>query len=215
MGNQSPAGGNRKSPQRPNPVECGQIIWRTNAVSTFAGAETGGVLTAAKDVPQRSARGGTSIGDVSAVLARWLVGGLFIYMGLNKALHPVEFLKLVRAYEMVGNPFVLNSIAAALPWFEVFCGCLLVAGVAVRGSALIMVLMLVPFTLLILRRALGVAAAEHIPFTAVKFDCGCGTGPVVIWKKLIENSGLLLLSCWLVSSSRNRFCARFSLFSSQ
>lgn len=27
--------------------------------------------------------------DIAAVLARWLMGGLFIYMGLNKALHRV------------------------------------------------------------------------------------------------------------------------------
>jgi uncharacterized membrane protein YphA (DoxX/SURF4 family) len=179
-------------------------------------AETGRALSPPEEVAvtESRVRGQTSVGDVAAVFARWVVGGLFIYMGFNKALHPVEFLKLVRAYELVGNPFVLNSIAAALPWFEVFCGCLLVAGVAVRGSALIMVLMLVPFTLLILKRALSVSATEHIPFTAVKFDCGCGTGPVVIWKKLIENTGLILLSCWLVSSARNRFCARFGLFNS-
>ena len=35
-------------------------------------------------------------------------------------------------------PVLLNSIAAALPWFEVVCGGLLLAGVAVRGSALIL-----------------------------------------------------------------------------
>ena len=77
-----------------------------------------------------------------AVLTRWLLGILFLYMGLNKALHPVEFLKLVRQYELVQDPLLLNSIAAALPWFEVFCGLLLVAGVGVRGSALMLVLML-------------------------------------------------------------------------
>ena len=34
--------------------------------------------------------------DTFAVLARWLLGAVFLYLGLNKALHPVEFLKLVR-----------------------------------------------------------------------------------------------------------------------
>ena len=69
------------------------------------------------------------LADLAGVLGRWLLGGLFIYMGLNKALHPVDFLKLVRQYELVAHPYLLNSIAAALPWFEVFCGLLLVAGV--------------------------------------------------------------------------------------
>ena len=75
--------------------------------------------------------------DAAAVLARWWLGCVFIYMGLNKALpHPEYFLKLVRQYDMVTSPLLLNSIGAALPWFEVFCGLLLLVGVAVRGSAL-------------------------------------------------------------------------------
>ena len=80
-------------------------------------------------------------------------------MGLNKALpHPEYFLKLVRQYDMVTSPLLLNSIGAALPWFEVFCGLLLLFGVAVRGSALMLVAMLVPFTLIVLKRALAIAA---------------------------------------------------------
>lgn len=150
--------------------------------------------------------------DILGVLARWLVGGLFIYMGLNKALHPVDFLKLVHQYELVSTPFLLNAIGAALPWFEVFCGLLLVAGIAVRGSALIMVVMLVPFTLVVLKRALAISAAEHIPFTQVKFDCGCGTGEVFIWRKMIENSVLILLSLWLIAGAGKKLCARFALW---
>ncbi len=145
------------------------------------------------------------------VLARWVVGGLFIYMGLNKALHPVDFLKLVHQYDLVSTPFLLNSIGAALPWFEVFCGLLLVSGMAVRGSALIMVVMLVPFTIVVLKRALAISAAEHIPFTQVKFDCGCGNGEVFIWKKMIENTVLIVLSLWLVAGAGRKFCARFTL----
>ena len=92
------------------------------------------------------------------MLGRWLVGLLFVYLGLNKALHPDLFLKLVRQYELVSNPYLLNAIAAALPWFEVFCGLLLLAGVAVRGSALLLLLMLGVFTPLVLKRALAIAA---------------------------------------------------------
>jgi uncharacterized membrane protein YphA (DoxX/SURF4 family) len=149
---------------------------------------------------------------IAGLLARWLLGILFIYMGLNKALHPVEFLKLVRQYEMVGNPIMLNAIAAALPWFEVFCGLLLLAGIAVRGSALMLAGMLVPFTLLVFKRALAISASQHIPFTMVKFDCGCGTGEVFIWKKMIENLVLFLLSCWLVAGAGRKLSIWFSFF---
>ena len=74
--------------------------------------------------------------NVSAVLARWVLGAVFLHMGLNKALHPVDFLKLLRQYDFVQSSLLLNSMAAALPWFEVFCGLLLLLGVAVRGTAL-------------------------------------------------------------------------------
>ncbi len=153
----------------------------------------------------------------AAVLARWLVGGLFIYMGLSKAVvhDPAEFLKAVRQYDMVNNFYLLNSIAAALPWFEVFCGLLLVAGVAVRGTALVSVCMLVPFTLLVLKRALAIAGAKGLAFCAVKFDCGCGNGEIFICPKLVENTILVLLSCWLIFGHGRRLCARFSLAKSE
>jgi len=156
-------------------------------------------------------RSAQAASQITGVVARWLVGGFFIYTGLNKALHPEYFLILVHEYDLVSTPFLLNSIGAALPWFEVFCGLLLVSGIAVRGSALIIVIMLVPFTIVVLRRALAIAAAKQIPFTDVKFDCGCGTGEVYIWKKMIENSVLILLSLWLVTGAGRRFCVRFAL----
>ena len=151
-------------------------------------------------------------GEVVATVARWALGGLFIYMGMTKALHPEAFLKLVRQYELVGTPFVLNAIAAGLPWFEVFCGLLLVAGIAVRGAALMLVLMLIPFTMVVVKHALALAAAQGVTFWKVKFDCGCGTGEVVIWKKVLDNTVFVLLSCWLLSGRGQLLAARFSLF---
>jgi uncharacterized membrane protein YphA (DoxX/SURF4 family) len=149
----------------------------------------------------------------AGVLARWILGALFVYMGLKKAMHPVEFLKLTRQYEMVHTPFLLNAIAAGLPWFEAFCGMLLLAGIAVRGTALTLVAVLIPFTWLVLQRALALQSLRAIPFCAVKFDCGCGAGEVFICGKLAENIVLILLSCWLLSGIGRRFCARYAIFS--
>ena len=145
---------------------------------------------------------------VATVLARWVLGALFVYMGMNKALHPVDFLKLVHQYDLVKNYWLLNAIAAALPWFEVFCGLLLLAGMAVRGSALMLILMLVPFTWIVFQRALSIQAALHIPFCAVKFDCGCGNGEVFICRKLLENFALLALSVWLLFGYGRNFSVR-------
>jgi uncharacterized membrane protein YphA (DoxX/SURF4 family) len=152
--------------------------------------------------------------DWASLLIRWLLGGYFIYMGLSKAIHPEAFLKLVRQYQLVNDPLVLNGIAASLPWFEVFCGLLLLAGVAVRGSALLLLLMLIPFTVIVLRRALAIAATQGLPFCAVKFDCGCGGGEVLICHKLLENSLLMLLSVRLLFARSRQLCARFTLLKS-
>jgi uncharacterized membrane protein YphA (DoxX/SURF4 family) len=139
--------------------------------------------------------------EIARLLVRWIIGGLFIYMGLTKALHPVEFLKLVRQYEMVDQPWLLNGIAAVLPWFEAVCGLLLVTGWMRRGAATVAVAMLVPFTILIARRALAIHA-QGTPFCDIQFDCGCGGGEVVICHKLVENSLLILGSLWLAISKK-------------
>lgn len=160
----------------------------------------------------RTVRLGPSAAAIGPVLARWVLGGLYVYMGLSKALDPVGFLKLVRQYRLVSDPLALNLIAAALPWFEVCCGLLLVLGVAVRGTALVSALMLPPFTALVLRRALELQVAAGLPFCAIKFDCGCGAGEVFICWKLAENTLLFALSVWLVLSASGTLCLRHSLF---
>jgi uncharacterized membrane protein YphA (DoxX/SURF4 family) len=154
------------------------------------------------------------VADVSAVLARWLLGAIFIYLGLNKALHPEDFLKLLRQYDLTHTSLVLNSIAAALPWFEVFCGLLLLAGIAVRGTALTLMAVLAPFTGVVFHRALLLQAALKIPFCAVKFDCGCGSGEEFICRKLLENVLLILLSGWLLAGHGRQWSLRFNLIKS-
>jgi uncharacterized membrane protein YphA (DoxX/SURF4 family) len=148
--------------------------------------------------------------DAATVLARWLLGGLFIYMGCRKALHPDLFHELLHEYQMVQNPLALNFIAITLPWVEVFCGMLLLAGIAVRGTALLLAGMLAVFTAVVFHRALGVQAAQAIPFCAVKFDCGCGGGPEFICAKLPENIGMFLLAVWLLAGRGRAACALYT-----
>ena len=71
--------------------------------------------------------------------------------------------------------------------------------------------MLIPFTLIVLRRALVIAAAQAIPFCAVKFDCGCGSGEVLICHKLVENCLLIFTSAWLTAGRGRQLCLRFNL----
>jgi uncharacterized membrane protein YphA (DoxX/SURF4 family) len=149
--------------------------------------------------------------DFATVAARSSLGALFIYTGFEKGLDPVSFLKLVRQYDLFQTPFLLNSIAAALPWFEVFCGAMLVAGIAVRGTALTLALVLIPFTGVVWHRALVLQGARAIPFCAVKFDCGCGAGEEFICRKLLENTVLILAAFWLLAGRGRSLALRYSL----
>jgi uncharacterized membrane protein YphA (DoxX/SURF4 family) len=153
--------------------------------------------------------------QVLAMAARWILGALFVYMGLHKALHPVEFLKLLRQYDVLQGPFFLNFVAATLPWFEIFCGLLLILGIAVRGTAFMLVAMLLPFTAVILMRALALHQAGGLPFCMIKFDCGCGAGEVFICRKLAENFVLTLVSVGLIFGRWSRFSLRPNLFPSK
>jgi uncharacterized membrane protein YphA (DoxX/SURF4 family) len=153
----------------------------------------------------------TRLADYFSTGGRWLLGGLFIYMGLSKATDPVTFLKLLHQYKMMSSPLLLSATAAALPWFECICGLLLITGVAVRGAAFMSLLMLLAFTPLVLKRALELQAAAHIPFCMVKFDCGCGAGEVWICRKLTENALLMLVSAWLLFGRGRAFSLRYEL----
>ena len=164
-----------------------------------------------------SARG--AVRDLFPTLARWVVGGAFVYMGMRKILDfetfslvdPSVFLKLINEYHFTANHLIMNPIAAALPWFEVFCGLLLLAGVAVRGAALVILSMLLPFTFVIIKRGLLVAAQQHLSFCQVQFDCGCGGGEIPICPKILSNMALVLLSAWLVAGRGKMLALRYSL----
>jgi uncharacterized membrane protein YphA (DoxX/SURF4 family) len=160
--------------------------------------------------PQSSAAKSAGLG-LLPLLARVVLGCLFIYMGLHKAMHPVEFLKLVRQYEILHSPVLLNIVASTLPWFETFCGVMLLLGLWVRGTALMLLGMLIPFTVVVFLRAMAVYHADGGAFCAIKFDCGCGAGEVIICRKLIENAVLAALSTGLIFWRGDRLCLRHSL----
>ena len=138
--------------------------------------------------------------------ARTLLGAAFVYLGTAKALDPVGFLKLVRQFDALPQPLALNAVAALLPWFEIFCGVLLLAGLRPRGTALVTLVMLVSFTSLIAMRALALARSGAVPFCSIRFDCGCGAGEVLICAKLAENFALCLLAVAVLLRPGRRFC---------
>ncbi|NOT01913.1 MAG: DoxX family protein [Phycisphaerales bacterium] len=153
---------------------------------------------------------------VPMIVARLVLGGLFIKMGVSKLDHPVKFLKDIREYGLLPEATffdglnLINLTAVALPWIEILCGLLLIVGLWLRGSSLVLGLMLAFFTTAIFWRAVGVYNAGGIAFCEIEFDCGCGAGPIVICYKLAENLSLLGM-CVIALLSRSRKLAVESL----
>lgn len=144
------------------------------------------------------------------VFCRLAIGGLFIYMGIKKAMEPVTFLKLIREYEMFpdGLWWLLNFTAATLPWVETLCGLLLILGVARRGTALLIMAMLSVFMPMILLRGLGIHNAHDTPFCSIYFDCGCGAGIVNFCWKMAEDIALFFAALLILLSRLHRFYLR-------
>ena len=95
---------------------------------------------------------------VPLLLARVFVGGWFVYHGFLKVGDPVDFLKVLREYELLplDPPHIINGLAVTLPWIEVVGGLALLLGVALRSAAVLMIVMLGAFTAAVLLRASGV-----------------------------------------------------------
>lgn len=152
---------------------------------------------------RRGARGGRA---VSARPTSWrvphswlrvLLGAIFVYYGWLKISDPYSYLKSVHEYGVLDGlrPFGLqleNLAAAGVPVLEIFGGLCLATGLWRRGAAAWLGIFLLLFTVAVAWKATDPEIAAGQPnYLLREFDCGCGTGMVVVWEKLLMN--LLLL----------------------
>ncbi|MGA9753596.1 MAG: MauE/DoxX family redox-associated membrane protein [Desulfobaccales bacterium] len=92
-----------------------------------------------------------------------VLGGLFVYAGLQKSLHPYEFAEAVLAYRLVPEGLV-GVVVAVLPWVEIVAGLTLVVGLKRRSGLLLLAGLVGGFLAIIL-----ISMARGL-----KIDCGCG-----------------------------------------
>jgi uncharacterized membrane protein YphA (DoxX/SURF4 family) len=96
------------------------------------------------------------------VLARLVLGGIFIYASLDKIAQPLQFARIIENYKIL--PLSLVTLPALiLPWLELFAGICLVSGICVRSAAMLLTFLLFLFIL-----ALGFNA-----FRGINMSCGC------------------------------------------
>jgi uncharacterized membrane protein YphA (DoxX/SURF4 family) len=92
-----------------------------------------------------------------------ILGGLFVYAGYLKLLHPEDFAEAVMAYQLLPISLV-GAAAAVLPWLEVAAGFFLAVGLKKRSCLLLLGFLTGGFLVVML-------------FTlarGLKIDCGCG-----------------------------------------
>lgn len=126
------------------------------------------------------------------VLARWILGGFFVYASLDKIAHPDLFARAIANYQLV--PFGLeNTMAIFLPWVELLAGVLLITGILVDGANLLITAMLIMFIVSI-SQALG---------RGIDISCGCfkvtETGRSLGFSTLFQDFILLGFCLWVMN----------------
>ena len=96
------------------------------------------------------------------LIARWVLGTVFVYASYHKIIAPAQFAKVIYGYYLFPSVSI-NLIAIILPFLELFCGLALVLGIYPRSAALIINILMIAFIL-----ALSVNLIR-----GQEFDCGC------------------------------------------
>jgi uncharacterized membrane protein YphA (DoxX/SURF4 family) len=139
------------------------------------------------------------IGVGLGLLARVLVGTVWVVAGVLKLPDPHENVRVVRAYDLLPER-VVPVVGHGLPVLEILVGLCLLLGLLTRAAATVSALLLVAFVI-------GVASAWA---RGLSIECGCfggGAGPAANARakypwEIARDIGLLALSAWLVGRPR-------------
>jgi putative oxidoreductase len=133
------------------------------------------------------------------LVLRLILAFVFIYAGAEKISSPVTFAESVSNYQLL-NAFFIVLVSVLLPWLEVFCGVLLLSGVAVRENAFLINVMLSVFILA------GIISLMR----GLDIDCGCfGDASVKLgFMKIFENVLLLIAGILLMIYSSDLFSVK-------
>jgi uncharacterized membrane protein YphA (DoxX/SURF4 family) len=142
------------------------------------------------------------------LLARLVVGGVWIVAGALKLTDPNASVQAVKAYELLPTSLV-ETVGYLLPALELVVGLALVLGVMTRGAAAISALLFVAFII-------GIASVWA---RGMEIDCGCfgggGADPDASssypWE-IARDAGLLILSVFLAWQGSTRWSLDSVLF---
>lgn len=142
------------------------------------------------------------------LLARLVLGGVWLWAGLAKLPHPQTSISAVRAYQLLPTGLA-ETVGHVLPWLEVVVGGCLVLGLLLRFTGVVSGLLLVAF----------VIGMISVWSRGIEIDCGCfgsgGPNPDASkqypWE-IARDVGLLALSLFLVWRPRTALAVDSVLF---
>ncbi len=132
-----------------------------------------------------------------SILARVILGGMFILAGMAKIADPELFAKQIADYQILPH-ILINISAIALPWIEVVAGLFLIAGIRLKANAVIMGLMLIVF----------IIAISYALILGLDNDCGClskMSDQKVGIPKILQNTGLLIAALQIYFFPNSKF----------
>ncbi len=121
-----------------------------------------------------------------SLLARLILGVVFLIASVDKILNPLEFANQIENYGILFDSSI-NLMALVLPWLELVIGVFLVLGIRLKTSAVLSGILLIIF----------IAALLIATLKGINADCGCGTGGKIGWEKIIEDIALLICSIYI------------------
>jgi uncharacterized membrane protein YphA (DoxX/SURF4 family) len=128
------------------------------------------------------------------LVARLVVGGVWIWAGLLKVPHPEESVTAVRAYQLL-SPSLADGVGRVLPMVEVVVGACLVVGLLARAAGGVSALLQLAFII-------GIVSVWS---RGIAINCGCfgdgGPDPDAFGRypwEIARDIGLFLLSLLVV-----------------
>lgn len=121
--------------------------------------------------------------------AKFAIGLVFIFAGIEKIAEPAIFSDSIANYKLLPLAAV-NIFAIAIPWIEVISGILLIFDKYVKENAFIFNSLMILFTLMVLIAVLR----------GLDINCGCyGTAAAqkVGLEKILENIGLIIIGLYV------------------
>jgi uncharacterized membrane protein YphA (DoxX/SURF4 family) len=128
--------------------------------------------------------------NVVFAICRTLFGAAFVWAAWTKIIDPGGFAGAIANYDLLPYGLV-GFTAAVLPWLELTCGILLIAGVWVTANALVLNALLVFFT-----AALSVSMVRGLDIACGCFSLDAQTRGS-LWGVLLRDVAMLCVGLWI------------------